>query len=180
MCDPSSVHSEPECGFFESYFGMTEAMAMVSHFHSIKTRLYEDNSFWVNEEEEHKHFSRNTSYGHELLLPYNGGMKNWLADFEFYFAGGWGDDVPSYVNCLEKSDDLFAGEVIQHGSHYTDDSQGLWQLDAGYKDEDYNNNVRQVMEAERVDSWDEMRLVESIFGHWPKLDLEDGIEPAVA
>ncbi|KAJ8538338.1 hypothetical protein K7X08_014878 [Anisodus acutangulus] len=151
---------------------------------SNQDKLYEDNSFWANEEEEDNHFSRNTLYRNELLLPYNGGMNNWLVEFESYFA------VPSYVNGSEKSDDQFEGEVIKHGSHYADHSQAvsignqwLWQLDAGYKDADYNYHVRQVSEAARADSWDEMRLVESIFGHWPSLlkqDLDDQIEPAVA
>ncbi|MCE3051140.1 hypothetical protein HAX54_048981 [Datura stramonium] len=46
-------------------------------------------------------------YGRELLFPLNGWMNNWLAEFESYVTGGWGDDaVPSYVNCPEKSDDL--------------------------------------------------------------------------
>lgn len=136
----------------------------------------------MNEEEDDNHFSRSTLYGNELLLPYNDGMNNWLAEFESLFAGGWGDDnVPSCGNFPEKSDDLFTGEIIQHGSHYADDSQGLWQLVAGYKDEDCKYHVRQVSEAARADSWDEMRIVENIFGHWPsllKLDLET--EPTVA
>lgn len=186
MCDRSSVHSEPECGSFESYY-LTWYDGSYGDGEPLpfnQDRLYEDNSFWANEEQEHNHFSRSTLYGNDLFLSYNGGMNNWLVEFESYFAGGWGDDaVPSYVNGPEKSDDLFAGEVIQHGSHYADDSQGLWQLDDGYKDEDYKYHMRQVSEAARANSWDEMRLVESIFGHWPsllKLDLEDQTELAVA
>lgn len=183
MCDPGSVHSEPEFGSFESYYltWYDRSYDDGEHLPFNQDRLSRDYSFWANEEEEDDHFSRNASYGHELLLPYNDGMNNWLAEFESYFVGSWGDDVvPSHVNCPEKSDNMFAGEVIQHGSHYTDDSQGSWQLDAGYRDEDYNYHERQVSEAARADSWDEMRLVESIFSHWPKLDVEDRTEPAVA
>lgn len=162
MCDLGSVHSEPECGSFESYY-LTWYDGIYGYGEPLpfnQDRLSRDCSFWANEEEEDDQFSRNTSYGHELLLSYNGGMNNWLAEFESYFVGSCGDDVVP--------------------SHYADDSQGLWQLDAGYRDEDYNYHVRQVSEAARADSWDVMRLVESIFGHWPKLDLEDQIEPAVA
>ncbi|MCD7452803.1 hypothetical protein HAX54_018244 [Datura stramonium] len=163
MFDHGSVHSEPECGSFEScyltWYDGSYGDGELLPFN--QDRLYEDNSFSGNEEEEDNHFSRNTLYGRELLFPLNGWMNNWLAEFESYVTGGWGDDaVPSYVNCPEKSDDLFAGE-----------------------DDDNNYHVIQESEAVSADSWDEMRLVESIFGYWPsllKLDLEDRTEPAVA
>lgn len=156
---------------------------------SNQDRLYEDNSFCGNKEEVN-HFSTNTFYGNELF-PYNDGVNNnWLGDFVSYFAGTCKDDfVPSYVKRPEKSDDLSTGEAIQHGSHYADDSQPvyignqwLWQLDAGDKDDDYNYHVRQEPEATSADSWDEMRLVVSIFGQASllELDLEDQTEPAVA
>ncbi|CAN4116865.1 unnamed protein product [Withania somnifera] len=173
MFDPGSVHSEPECGgSFESYY-LTWYDGSYGDGEPLpfnQDRLYEDNSFCANEDEDDNHFSRGTQYGNDLLLSYNGGMNNWIAEFESYFTGFWGDDVaPSYVNGPEKLDDLFAGDA-------------LWQLHAGYKDKDYNYHVRQVSEAECADSWDEMRLVESIFSYWPilKLNLEDRTEPTVA
>ncbi|XP_060206191.1 uncharacterized protein LOC132633702 [Lycium barbarum] len=157
---------------------MPMVVLMESHFRPIKAESMRTTTIGQMRKKKIITSQETLSTGTNFF-PYNGEMNNRLTESESH-----------YVNGPEKSDDLFAGEVIQYDSHYADDSQAiylgnqwLWQLDAGNKDDDYNYHVMEDSEAASADSWDEMRLVESIFGHWPsllKLDLEDRTDPVVA
>lgn len=130
-----------------------------------------------------------------LQPPYGGsngvgggsGSGNWVGEYETYFVGGWGEDMFSGgydEECGPHEIDKVEGDLCwgEGGDSYCsydggtkmeyscyDDSYwfGFWE-DEGFHG--YNDG-RQEDEASvyGLKGLDEMRLCESIFGHWPCL-----------
>ncbi|CAK9164739.1 unnamed protein product [Ilex paraguariensis] len=129
----------------------------------------------------------------EIEQPYNI-SDNWL---ESYFDGGWGEDMFScgygafdnehgpYGSALENAEDPYQGEEQFDGYYSYDDDTEMqtsydynpwfgYCLEFGYGvDEDYCGNDVKELEVAQNFGFDEMRLCERIFGHWPSLSSRD-------
>uniref|UniRef100_A0A5B7BDR3 Uncharacterized protein n=1 Tax=Davidia involucrata TaxID=16924 RepID=A0A5B7BDR3_DAVIN len=106
------------------------------------------------------------------------GSGNWLGMFESYFGGCWGEDL--FYRCYGTLDtghgsglENAEGEE-QYGSYYSYDDD--MEMQPAYDNNPWSGYVSEFEDSydygteESMPAYsDEMRLCESIFGHWPSL-----------
>ncbi|KAI8015006.1 hypothetical protein LOK49_LG05G00564 [Camellia lanceoleosa] len=128
------------------------------------------------------------AYEGEKLLNY-GGTSSWLGPYESFFDGCWGENQffhgygvdafgNSYDSGFEKVEDPYL--VQEHHGGYDSHDNGMLQTGYDYNPWSWVEEDRHDYGAARAETtysynWDEMKLCESIFGHWPCL-LKDNPE----
>ncbi|KAK3006716.1 LOW QUALITY PROTEIN: hypothetical protein RJ639_017813 [Escallonia herrerae] len=129
-------------------------------------------------------FSGRPWYEYGLTEEAYQGGSSWLADYESYLVGCWGEDMFSPSYDLKKADDSYQNE--EQGDcyySYIDDlgiqptydhrpwfSRGFsFGFGYGVDEEDDYGHGMQELESSYGHSFDEMKLCEKIFGPWPCL-----------